>query len=279
MRSARIYTFASIGLLAGLCGCYHYGYSPYGSTYPYGPAYPATPGGGYMPPSTPYIPGGSPTPMGPTPTPQPNWNPAPGGGSAPTYESPSGNSKGTVPYPTDSDDNNKSFGAPPGASNQPAAPGGISGSGIQLQPIEPGASTPTGTATPSTSVAINGGDPFEVPAKSVSSGATVTAKSPGAGEGSARPNPFAHDARNFSWMRGIIDFDPQDRRWMMIYSANPSPSDRYGGSITLNDHADLDRIKPGDVVLIEGAVDADSLDQHGKPLYRIDKLQPLKPKN
>ena len=62
---------------------------------------------------------------------------------------------------------------------------------------------------------------------------------------------------------------------MIIYSAAPSPKDRYGGSITLGDHPSFRKITPGAHVLIDGAIDPSSLDQHGKPMYQIQKVTPL----
>jgi hypothetical protein len=278
MPSAPRFPAAGFGLLISLCGCYHYGYSPYGSA-PYGPSYPTMPGGGggYMTPSEPYVPygspgapGASPTPIspgGPTPIWQPGPQPLPGNPNNPTpYEQ---NGKGLVPQPTPDEEKPFGGGAPPAAQMTPANP-----AGVQLQTIEP--AYPTGAATPATTVANNGGDPFDSSMRPVSSGSNVAART---ANDPSRPNPFAHDARNFAWLRGIVDFDPQDQRWVMVYSGNPDAADRFGGSITLGDHPQMNRIKPGDVVLVEGGVDESSLDQHGKPLYRIDKLVPLKPKS
>jgi hypothetical protein len=184
-----------------------------------------------------------------------------------------------VPQPTD-DEQPFGGGAPPGAQRFPStgpATRGLSSSGVQLQPIEPGPTLPSGAAPLSTSVASS--DPFESPMRNVSNGATVTARTASLGQPASRPNPFAHDGRNYTWLRGIVDYDPQDQRWVIVYSANPDMADQYGGSLTLSDHPLFSRIKPGDVILVEGAVDASSLDQHGKPIYRIDELKPLRPKS
>ncbi len=274
MPSAHRFPAAYYGLLIGLCGCYHYGYSPYGSA-PYGPSYPMTPGGGgYMTPSEPYVPynpgapGATPTPIVPGGGAPPTWQPLPGNpNTSPTpYEQ---NGKGLVPQPTPDEEKPFGGGAPPAAKLTPANP-----AGIQFQTIEP--TLPTGAAPPTNTVASSGTDPFDSSMRPVSSGSNVAART---ANDSSRPNPFAHDARNFAWLRGIVDFDPQDQRWVMVYSSNPDAADRFGGSITLGDHPQMGRMKPGDVVLVEGGVDDASLDQHGKPLYRIDKLVPLKPKS
>lgn len=290
MPTVRISTALTAGLLVGLCGCYYYGRPPYGSPYGvpyggYGPTYPMSPTDGFGSPPPAYVPYGAPS--GPSPTPlspngatspsQPDWR-TPNGNPAPPY---GGGTEKPVPNPT-IDDQPFGGGAPAGASLTPgpgpAAAGGLSGSGIQLQPIESGPSYPSGAATPSATVA-DGHDPFETPMRATSSGSNVTARSASLDSTESRPNPFAYDARNFTWLRGIVDYDSQDQRWVIIYSANPDSTDRYGGSITLSDHPLFQHIKPGDVVLVEGTVDAASFDHHGKPIYRISKLQPLKPKS
>lgn len=290
MPTARISAASCIGLLVSLCGCNHYAYQPYGSPYGgYGPSsyptapggYPTGAGGGYGGASPSYVPYGG--PAGPSPTPlapnggampgQPEWR-----GNAAPYDGPDGGTDRPVPNPKDE----KQFGGAPAEANRTPgadpASGGLSGSGIQLQPIEAGSSFPSGAATPSTATAGNE-DPFESPLRTTSSGSNMTARSASLGNAESRPNPFAYDARNFTWLRGIVDYDSQDQRWVIIYSADPDSTDRYGGSLTLSDHPLLQRTKPGDVVLVEGAVDSAAFDHHGKPIYRISKLQPLKPKS
>lgn len=263
MRSARLISATYVGLLVTCCGCYHYGYHGPGGGYP--------PPGSYPPPtltpvpSAPYVPynsqGVSPTPITPNGTSTPNWQSVPGGAlpgnpnAAPPYDSP-GNKP--VPNPT-TDEQNFGGGAPAGASLPPSrSPSNVSGSGIELQPIEFGAST-----QPSSMAARQ--DPFGVPAKPVSAG-------------TSRPNPFDHDANGFTWMRGVLSYDQHDQRWMIMYSDNPDAGDRYGGSLTLSDHPLLNRLKPDDVAYVEGSVSANSIDKDGKPIYQIKKLVPLRPR-
>lgn len=280
MRSVRVSTASCFGLWIGLCGCYHYGQSPYGGQ-PYGP-YSYPPGGypidNYGGSTTPYVPYNSPS--GPTPTPlgnpTPNWSPAPGGNPAPrnpaTPYEPNG-TNGTspdrvVPNPTDEE----GFGPRPGAGLSPSTGPALSGSGIQLEPaIEATPVFPSGAAAPSATVAST--DPFESPMRSVSTTSPAETRSRSVEDGR---KPFGYDLRNHTWLRGYVDYDPQDQRWIMIYAATPDRTDRYGGSLTLSDHKLLSRVQPQDHVLIEGAVDQSSFDQHGKPLYRIEKMVRLK---
>ena len=275
MSSARILPVAMIGFVIGLSGCYYnHGYAPYGAS-PYGPGtYPMGPSGsGYNNMSPSYVPYGSPgvspTPLTPNSTPTtPNWNPAPGTTNPARPYEPNGGG-GPVPNPTD-DERPFGGGAPPAASNTPASPTGFgaSSSGVQLQPIEAGAAS---------GPVIAGNDPFESPVRSVSNGATVAARpSRLQDDADGKRKPFGYDLRNYTWLRGYIDYDPQDQHWIMIYSATPDPGDRFGGSLTLADHQLLTRVKPQDHVLIEGHVESASFDQHGKPLYHIDKMVRLK---
>lgn len=265
MPSAQSSLASAFGLLICVSGCYYnYGYSPYGS-YPYGPgnSYPAGTYPSTLPPSTsPYVPynGSSPTPLG-SPSPTPTWTTPPPGGSpggpARPYEpggAPSGN--GLVPNPT-GDGEEEGFGPRP--TSGPT-------SGINLQPIEAGAVPPS----------VAGGISLDPAMRSVSNGNSVTARTARLSDDGGQRKPFGYDLRNYTWLRGYVDFDPQDQRWIMIYSDAPDSSDRFGGSLTLSDHKLLSKIKPQDHVLIEGSVDAASFDQHGKPLYRIDKMVRLK---
>lgn len=295
MDISRMMNVIRLGLLLGLCGCYHYAYSPYGNNgmgaYPYGPStYPSSPGNGYIQPSPTYVPGGSPTnpsygspPSNGGPTPlynPPNGTSPPGGGnSAPTWGPPSGNpqepnyngndSEKKVPDPTKEDDE-KTFGAEPGASLPPGY-NGSSISGIQLEPIEPDPGTPTGAADPSSTLADNQ-DFFEPPVRSVSRQSKVASSA----TTDSRPNPYDYDGQSYTWLRGIVDYDSDDQRWLIIYSVDPNHHDRYGGSMTLSDHPNLQKIKPGDVILVEGELDSASLDRHGKPIYHVDQLKLLR---
>ena len=92
-------------------------------------------------------------------------------------------------------------------------------------------------------------------------------------------SPYDYDRKNYQWLRGKVDFDENDQSWHIIYSLKPDQTDRFGGSITLIDHPDLNKLQNDDVVLLEGKVDSDSPDRSGKVKYRIEKLfGPLVPK-
>lgn len=95
-------------------------------------------------------------------------------------------------------------------------------------------------------------------------------KQRGASLPSVRPSPFAHGA-DFRWLRGIVDFDPVNQQWIMNYDQSNDP-------IALNNHSDLSRLRPGEIVLIEGFIDESKPDKQGRPVYQINKLMALKPR-
>lgn len=92
------------------------------------------------------------------------------------------------------------------------------------------------------------------------------------------PSPFNYDKQNYRWLRGIIEFDEQEKSWNITYNATPDKSDKFGGNIVLIDQGKLNRFTNGDVVLLDGAIDGSKQDQMGKPCYRISKAQRLLPK-
>jgi hypothetical protein len=287
MQYTKFPAWLTVGLLLGLSGCYHYGYSPYGAPYGnYGPgAYPVAPGGGgYVSPSPPYAPSNGSPGMSPTPIAPPSgpaWEPAPGGSQpgnqAPPYNPTPGGP--VVPDPIENGED-KPFGggAPPGASLSPMiepVPVGLaappnSPSGVQLQPIETDPSYSPIGSTASNNV-VDNSDPFEPPT-TTNSGDIPARQVTMSQAQNPKLKPYGYETRNYSWLRGFVDYDPQDNRWVMIYSTAPSPKDRYGGSITLGDHRSIGKITPGAHVFVQGEVDPSSLDQHGKPIYKIEKV-------
>jgi len=92
------------------------------------------------------------------------------------------------------------------------------------------------------------------------------------------PSPFSYDKRGFGWLRGIIEFDAQEKHWNITYNATPDKTDKFGGNIVLLDQGKLNHFKNGDVVLIDGKIDSSRQDRMGKPLYLISKVQKLVPK-
>jgi len=94
---------------------------------------------------------------------------------------------------------------------------------------------------------------------------------------SPEPSPFSHDRRGYRWLRGVVDFDPEERTWNIIYSLNPDPSDRFGGSIALIDGILLEALQDNDRVLIQGRIDMRARDRFGKPKYRVEHVGRIVP--
>lgn len=92
-----------------------------------------------------------------------------------------------------------------------------------------------------------------------------------------RPDPYAFDRKGYAWLRGVLDYDQVDKKWHITYSNELQDGDTYGGSLTLLEDDSLDMRITNDVVLIEGKIDTSRRDRFGKPMYRIRKLDPLRP--
>jgi hypothetical protein len=99
------------------------------------------------------------------------------------------------------------------------------------------------------------------------------------------PSPFKKDPYGYRWLRGIVTRDPKSGLWRITYAREPLDDDPYQGIMTLaaDDSlpADesLDKLKNGDVILVEGDIDDGQLDRFKKPIYLVSHMQgPLKPK-
>ena len=125
----------------------------------------------------------------------------------------------------------------------------------------------TGSETESDALK-NGRDPFETE---------------GFGSGSQRESPdsrstvqlpFGHDEMKFRWLRGLAEYVEQDESWHIMYNDNPT-DDRFGGEFTLANNAELDKLDKREMyfMTVDGQYDSKSLDQRGKPSYRITNIR------
>jgi hypothetical protein len=117
-----------------------------------------------------------------------------------------------------------------------------------------------------------------IPVKSISSSHGLLETQASAAASTTGPDPYDHDREHHTWLRGVVDFDQQDQSWHLIYDVAPDVNDPYGGDVTLLDHPQFQTLKPGDVVLVEGSLDANQRDRLDKPSYRVDRCTPLVPK-
>lgn len=82
------------------------------------------------------------------------------------------------------------------------------------------------------------------------------------------PNPFDHDHQSFRWLRGVIDQNLQDHTWHIRFGHDPD------ATVQLNAPPQtFAKIRPGDVVYVEGVPEPDGY------RYHVDRLfGPLVPK-
>jgi hypothetical protein len=282
-------------LVCALCGLALAGcYSPYRYS-PYSPYY----GGGvpmYSPQAVPMQPQFNPTPVYPEGTFPPAGTP--GGMLSPT---PDPNSGGTFPpsnggfNPTLPPNYNSGSGLVP--DNGYGDPGTLPRSGgtntfeNNSSPFQQdGASFQTGSTGDSISrVQFRpGGEPRELqltqhqaaPIETAGTASPASAASTETEPAPRKPNPYGYDALGYSWLRGVVDFDEQQKAWILVYNLAPGPRDLYKGQITLIDNGQLKKLQNNQVVLVEGQIDQAVCDAAtGKPQYRVTKMYgPLVPK-
>ena len=134
-------------------------------------------------------------------------------------------------------------------------------------------------------------DDFVAPIE-VQPASTVTSIGEGAARGAAsRPDPYLYDDKDddfngdgvgetYEWLRGVLDYDLQRRKWQITYNADPTDkNDKYGGTFTLSNDDILYKkaLMADDVVLIDGRVDIENVNYQGKPTYRVENVKRLEP--
>lgn len=142
---------------------------------------------------------------------------------------------------------------------------------------------------------VANGEPAEdefsppIPFKPASSSRTISEASPP--PKSNRPNPYLYDNKNddsngdgvaeaYEWLRGVVEYDEKLRQWRITYNPDPTDkTDKYQGTFTLsNDEAIYkSAVDSDDVILVDGRVDIENPDASGKPTYRVENVQRLKP--
>lgn len=93
-----------------------------------------------------------------------------------------------------------------------------------------------------------------------------------------RPNPYKYDREGHSWLRGTVSRD-KEGRWRLRYSENAlDDDDPYGGALEIVGDEKIEQLLEDDVIYVKGRVDPSIKDAFGKPSYRVDSLDILKPK-
>lgn len=222
-------------------GCYSPMY-----TQPYGyPTYPGT-----IQPGAPYYPGAvTPGATLGAPTFEGGASPSPGGGNAPFYGSGSNTGNRPVPdYPGGTSD--------PYYQNPGASTGGASGGAAWSIDAESGGFD----------AASEQFHPPVTNARDISLSREVKAIS---------ELPYAHDTSDHRWLQGVVSLDPRDKSWGIVYSFDPEPTDPYAGYLTLADDPRLKALKDGDVVRLEGEIDASQRDSLNRPMYVVRTITPM----
>lgn len=242
---------------------------------------PAIPGiGGTWTPApgpgpTPAI-GPTPSPMSPGPmTPLPGAPPQSFNGGSPPYSDPRiGSSRQPdVRVPDPIEPGPRVSPGPPAAAptDQNTSPFGSDGK----ESFDKGAGmqVPKGGDVGPQPVAAAGPESFEnplEPAGKLDSGVVaVAAKTVDAKTRADSPNRYDYDRGSYSYLRGVVDFDPGDKSWHIIYNPKPDSKDKYGGAFQLIDNPKLNTLHDGDVVFIQGRVNLHQVDSHGKPKYEV----------
>lgn len=86
---------------------------------------------------------------------------------------------------------------------------------------------------------------------------------------------FGYDADNYSWLRGIIEFDPKRMAWHLTYSQSPDDNDQFGGEVTLKNPEHFRFLRSGQAVSVEGDFDSAQRDRLGKPVYEATQIVPV----
>ena len=87
------------------------------------------------------------------------------------------------------------------------------------------------------------------------------------------PTEYGFDTANYSWLRGMLHFIPEQKVWVVEYSL--AANDRFRGSLILNATAQqLRGFRDGDAVDVHGRVSPD-LHQTGSAVYQVDMIRSL----
>ncbi len=91
---------------------------------------------------------------------------------------------------------------------------------------------------------------------------------------SATADKFGYDAEGYSWLEGIIEFDPKHKVWHLNYSSSPDDSDQFGGEVTLKNPQHFKTLRTGQAVSVVGQFDPTQRDRMGKPVYEVTEIVP-----
>lgn len=95
------------------------------------------------------------------------------------------------------------------------------------------------------------------------------------GSGHADRPDYAY-ARDYSSLRGRLEYVQSSRQWKLRYLPIDGPTDPYGGSMALPNSKALEAFKPGDLVAVRGSLAGrPSGTSSVSPLYELESIEPL----
>lgn len=271
-----------LGLLGTVClfaaGCFSYG--PYGHPGTFAPPHTAMVPQPYgaVPPGAVWVPA-SPSGSGIVTAPNPVPKSAPTTFDEGDHESDGGKS---VPPPSDPGKARPQEATEPFGINDDAKLERVNVKTSQRSPLHPQpdeefASSPSDgepeLAEPELMVAAD--DEPRLPRSRVSSAEFRTqVRSNSVTPAGAIEDAFGYDADNYSWLRGVIEFDPKRKEWHLTYSQSPDDNDQFGGEVTLKNPEHFKFLRSGQAVSVEGEFDPTQRDRLGKPVYEATQIVP-----
>ena len=88
---------------------------------------------------------------------------------------------------------------------------------------------------------------------------------------------FGHDP-NYNWFQGRLEFVASDQAWHLTYDDAPTAADQLGGDISLSSDVKLEPSHNGSYVRVTGQFDDVKLDRLGKPVFRVSRIDEVKPR-
>lgn len=87
----------------------------------------------------------------------------------------------------------------------------------------------------------------------------------------------SHDPA-FRWVQGLLQFDPQQRSWHLMYALNPD-DDPSGGEVKLSGHLPFTPADHNRMFRIYGNHHDELLDRLGKPQYVVKRIERIAPES
>ena len=84
---------------------------------------------------------------------------------------------------------------------------------------------------------------------------------------------YGHDS-NYRWLLGRLEYSHLHRRWKLRYIPISGDTDKFGGSVILQDLPALRNFKPGEFVRVEGSLHGDKDRGSLAPMFQADRISP-----